>query len=93
MHLDPVQGTVAFAAGLFLGWVVERLEGIRPTVAAHLANNALSVAVLRFFGGPASPSVQGLRMAAGCVALAGSIALLRSHRAVRVSGSGPRNAN
>jgi membrane protease YdiL (CAAX protease family) len=82
MHFDPVQGTVAFAAGLFLGWVAERLGGIRPTIAAHLANNALSVAVLCFVGSAASRAA-AVQMVAGGAALVGSIALLRSPRAVR----------
>jgi membrane protease YdiL (CAAX protease family) len=83
VHLDPVQGTIAFGAGLFLGWIAERLGGIRPTVAAHLTNNALSVTVLCFFGSAESRVAQALRMATGCVAFAGAVALLRSQRAVR----------
>jgi membrane protease YdiL (CAAX protease family) len=83
IHFDPVQGTVAFAAGLFLGWVAERLGSIRPTIAAHMANNAVSVAALSIFGSSESRAAQGLRMAAGFVAMAGSIALLRSPRSVR----------
>jgi membrane protease YdiL (CAAX protease family) len=83
IHFDPVQGTVAFAAGLFLGWVAEHLGSIRPTIAAHMANNALSVAALSIFGASETRAAQGLRMAAGAAALVGSIALLRSRRAVR----------
>jgi membrane protease YdiL (CAAX protease family) len=87
IHFDPVQGTVAFAAGLLLGWVVERFGSIRPTIAAHMANNALSVAALCFFGNEASRPAQLLRMAAGCAALVGSVVFLRSPLAVRASRS------
>ena len=44
-HVDPVQGSLAFVAGLFLGWVVDRFGGIRPCIAAHAVNNAMFVAV------------------------------------------------
>jgi membrane protease YdiL (CAAX protease family) len=83
MHLDPVQGTLAAGVGLFLGWVAERLGGIRPAIAAHLANNAVSVAVLGFLGGEASHATHVVRLIAGGAALAGSVVLLRSPRAVR----------
>jgi membrane protease YdiL (CAAX protease family) len=83
IHFDPVQGTVAFAAGLLLGWVAERFGSIRPTIAAHMANNAISVAALCFFGSQASSTARGLRMAAGAAALLGSIAVLRSPRSVK----------
>jgi len=43
IHFDVVQGSVAFVSGLFLGWVVERFEGIRPSIAAHACNNAAFV--------------------------------------------------
>jgi membrane protease YdiL (CAAX protease family) len=83
VHFDPVQGTVAFAAGLFLGWVAERLGGIRPTVAAHFANNALSVALVRFVGDATSRAAQSLQLVAGCAAFAGALAFLCSRRARR----------
>lgn len=40
LHLDIVQGSLAFLIGLFLGWCAERLDGIRPTIVAHATNNA-----------------------------------------------------
>ena len=43
MHFDPVQGTNAFFLGVFFGWVVSRLGGIRPSIVAHVANNAAVV--------------------------------------------------
>jgi membrane protease YdiL (CAAX protease family) len=85
IHLDLVQGSVAFVAGLYLGWIVERLGGIRPTIAAHIANNALFVtlAALGAGGDPGSGSrLAGIAVVTGGGALwLGSIAILRQSRA------------
>lgn len=43
MHLDPVHSTFAFVVGLSMGWASLRARSIRPTIAAHIANNTLSV--------------------------------------------------
>jgi membrane protease YdiL (CAAX protease family) len=82
-HFDFVQGTVAFVAGLFLGWVVERFGGIRPAIAAHALNNAAFV-LLASFGSPGvgSRAENVLLLAAGSLVSIGSIAVLRSHLAV-----------
>src|SRR5262249_32192289 len=42
-HLDPVHGAFAFAVGLFLGWLTEVAASIRPAIAAHVANNVVSL--------------------------------------------------
>jgi membrane protease YdiL (CAAX protease family) len=86
VHLDPVQGAVAAVSGLFLGWVAERLEGVRPTIAAHVANNALFVALAPWTSGPsvshrAAPAMIGV----GCLLVASSVAFLRSKHALRDS--------
>jgi len=83
LHLDPVQGSLAFVAGLFLGWVVERLGGIRPSILAHVTNNAIFVALAAFGStGQASPAAQIVVIAAGTCVCLGAIALLRSSRSV-----------
>jgi membrane protease YdiL (CAAX protease family) len=82
IHLDPVQGSLAFVAGLFLGWVVERAGGVRPTIVAHLVNNAIFVALASF--GPPEESSRGREIAIALVGAAvwiGSIALLRGRGA------------
>jgi membrane protease YdiL (CAAX protease family) len=45
MHQDPMQGSLAVLAGLFLGWTADRLGGVRPTIAAHTVNNAMAVSL------------------------------------------------
>lgn len=43
LHLDPVQGSFALLLGVYLGWVVEISDSIRPAIFAHAVNNSLSV--------------------------------------------------
>jgi membrane protease YdiL (CAAX protease family) len=87
IHLDLVQGSVAFVAGLYLGWIVERFGGIRPTIAAHIANNALFVTLAALGAGDAgsgSRLVAIAIVAGGGAVWLGSIALLRQARATTV---------
>lgn len=83
-HIDPVQGSLAFLAGVFLGWVADRFGGIRPTILAHALNNAMFV----LFATQASPDDQGTKAQAvgllvgGAVTCLGSVAILRSRWAV-----------
>ncbi|MGA7123716.1 MAG: CPBP family intramembrane glutamic endopeptidase [Polyangiaceae bacterium] len=85
MHFDLVQGFVAFVAGVFLGWVSERLGGVRASIAAHVCNNAAFVA-LASFGAAANGTSRGgdvVVIAAGLIAWTGATALLRSNFALR----------
>lgn len=82
IHLDPLQGSIAFAAGLFLGSIVERFGGVRPSILAHAVNNSLVVAVGAFGSGSDGDRPQQVAtIAAGVVACAVSIRLLRRPRA------------
>jgi membrane protease YdiL (CAAX protease family) len=79
-HLDPVQGSLAFVAGIFLGWIVERFGGLRPSIAAHAINNAMFV-VIASYGSPDEHATRAgtiTTLAAGLVACAGSVAIIRS---------------
>jgi hypothetical protein len=89
IHVDPIQGSVAFVAGLFLGWSAERLGGIRPAVAAHAINNGAFVALAAAGSGAAEDGGSRLRqvgvLAAGVAVCLASIAVLRTSRAVTAS--------
>jgi membrane protease YdiL (CAAX protease family) len=87
IHLDPVQGAVAFLAGLYLGWIAERFDSIRPSIAAHATNNALFVALAPWTTSPTSRRAEIVLAGAGCIALAASLAFLRSRAAVRTGDS------
>jgi membrane protease YdiL (CAAX protease family) len=86
IHVDPVHATLAFVAGLFLGFASQRLGGIRPTMAAHAVNNSLflTLAALRGDELP-STSARAVTLVAGVVMFVTSSATLASRRA-RVDG-------
>jgi membrane protease YdiL (CAAX protease family) len=86
VHLDPVQGSLAALAGLFLGWIAERFEGIRPSVAVHAANNTLFIVLAPWMSrGVRSPAGDLAVVGAGVGVFACALAFLRSSRAVRAS--------
>lgn len=74
-HRDLVQGTVAFLAGLFLGWTAERLGGLRPSIAAHAANNATFV-VLASLGGTLPVGARLAALAGGAAVCAASATII-----------------
>jgi membrane protease YdiL (CAAX protease family) len=84
-HVDPVQGSEAFIAGVFFGWVVDRFGGIRPSIAAHAFNNAMFVV----FASLAASDDEGTRavtvgiLVGGLAACTGATVVIRSRHAVR----------
>jgi membrane protease YdiL (CAAX protease family) len=84
-HVDPVQGSEAFVAGLFFGWVVDRLGGIRPTIVAHAFNNGMFVLVASLQGPEAEPTRAATlgTLVAGLAICGGATALIRSRHALR----------
>jgi membrane protease YdiL (CAAX protease family) len=77
IHVDPLQGCVAFFAGLLLGWVAERFGSVRPCVAAHAANNVLFLALAAApYSGASSAHTQAWVLAGGTLICAASIAAL-----------------
>jgi membrane protease YdiL (CAAX protease family) len=97
LHFDPVQGTLAFVVGLYLGWLAERFRGIRPGIAAHAVNNVLFV-TLACFGSPeavagtqtavatvSSSAAEASVLVLGLLACVASIAFVRTPLALRSS--------
>ena len=83
MHFDLAQGLAAFVAGLFLGWLVERVGGIRPSIAAHTCNNAAFVMLASFGSGDAGTrSGNVVLLVVGLIAWIGATSLLRSRFAL-----------
>jgi membrane protease YdiL (CAAX protease family) len=83
IHGDIVQGGAAFVAGIFLGWVADRLGGIRPAMVAHAANNTLFVvAATQSSNVSASTEVRFVALIAGFAVCAGCALVLRSALAV-----------
>jgi membrane protease YdiL (CAAX protease family) len=84
MHLDLVQGALAVAAGLLLGWVAERFESIRPAIAAHVANNAMFVVLVPFTHSSANSRAANLvALTGGTTVLLVAIAVLKKSIAIR----------
>lgn len=84
LHVDPVQGTVAFAVGVWLGWVTQRFESILPAMAAHVANNALFVG-LAVRGATQTPGGPVVGLLVGAAATVGSLLIVRSTASIRAS--------
>jgi membrane protease YdiL (CAAX protease family) len=90
IHLDPAQGAVAFVAGLFLGWLVERFGGIRPSMVAHACNNAAFVVIASFGSSEDASRAEDIgAIAAGMCTWAACTVLLRSRVAVARSDAPP----
>ena len=84
-HVDPIQGSQAFIAGVFFGWVADRFGGIRSTIAAHAVNNAVFV-VVASLEGPGDPATRAatIGVLVGGLAVCGAaIAVIRSRYALR----------
>ena len=76
-HRDLLQGTVAFVAGLLLGWTADRLGGIRPVICAHAVNNAAFVLLASVGAAGAQPAGAALvSLSAGAAVLAATAAVL-----------------
>jgi uncharacterized protein len=83
IHVDPVQGSVAFVAGVFFGWVVERVGGVRPSILAHVTNNVVFVSVAAFSSsGSAAPTRPIVTLGAGSALCVIAVLVLRSSRAL-----------
>lgn len=88
VHLDPVRFAAVFALGTLYAWLAWRAGSIVPSIAAHLANNALGSALAIRLGAEADATAARaapLQAAAGAVtalAAAGLIlaALARAYR-------------
>jgi len=76
-HLDPVHAAFALAVGLFLGWTTELAASIRPAVAAHVANNCVSLLQTWWPSGSASDGQRAGLLALSLAVSAGAIVLLR----------------
>jgi len=48
LHFSWVHSLLAFCAGLFLGWSVERAGSIRPAMLAHVLNNLVAFGLMRW---------------------------------------------
>jgi len=92
VHADAVHSPAAFVSGLYLGTLAVISRSVWPSVAAHVANNALGLALLRLpgVGLPVHPAfVLGLAAIAGAVLGGIGLRTLRRGWVGRESSPGP----
>lgn len=49
LHLDWIHGVLAFALGLYLGYVVERSGSVVPAILCHIVNNSTAIVLTAVF--------------------------------------------
>lgn len=50
IHGEPVHAALAFAIGIYLGWVAERSASVAPAIGCHAVNNTVSVLLVASAG-------------------------------------------
>lgn len=66
MHLDLLQGSLAFTVGIYLGYIADRAGTIRPSMVAHSTNNA-AWALITWFTGARLSSMAAAVLLVACV--------------------------
>ena len=68
LHFDLLHGFLAFALGLYLGWITELAGSALPAMACHVINNALFTMLTALWG-----TLEGFSLNAGLVAVSGLV--------------------
>ena len=68
LHSDLLHGVLAFALGLYLGWITELAGSALPAMACHVINNSLFTMLTALWG-----SIEGFNLNAGLVAVCGLV--------------------
>ena len=68
LHSDLLHGVLAFALGLYLGWITELAGSALPAMACHVINNSLFTMLTALWG-----SLEGWSLNAGLVAVCGLV--------------------
>jgi membrane protease YdiL (CAAX protease family) len=68
LHFDWLHGFLAFALGLYLGWITELAGSALPAMACHIINNALFTILTALCG-----ALEGFSLNAGLVAICGLV--------------------
>jgi membrane protease YdiL (CAAX protease family) len=77
LHLEWLHAVLAFALGLYLGWITELAGSALPAIVCHVVNNALFTMLTALWGTPeGAPLNAGLAAISG-VAFAGCVVWLR----------------
>ena len=68
LHSDLLHGALAFALGLYLGWITELAGSALPAMACHVINNSLFTMLTALWG-----TIEGFSLNAGLVAVCGLV--------------------
>lgn len=68
LHFEWLHALLAFALGLYLGWITELAGSALPAMACHVINNALFTMLTALWG-----TVEGFGLNAGLVAVSGLV--------------------
>ncbi len=80
LHLEWIHAALAFALGLYLGWITELAGSALPAVASHVINNAVFTVLTALVGTVEAPGSNAVLLAGSALAFAGCILWLRRAR-------------
>ncbi|MGH7276896.1 MAG: lysostaphin resistance A-like protein [Candidatus Rokuibacteriota bacterium] len=80
LHLEWMHAVLAFALGLYLGWITELAGSALPAVTCHVINNALFTVLTALLGTVEAPGPNVVLLLACGAAFAGCVAWLRRAR-------------
>lgn len=81
LHLEWIHAVLAFALGLYLGYVTELAGSALPAIACHVINNSLFTVLTAAFGTVEAAGANAVLLAASGLVFTGCIAWLRRARA------------
>jgi membrane protease YdiL (CAAX protease family) len=80
LHLEWIHALLAFALGLYLGWITELAGSALPAIACHVLNNALFTVLTAVAGTVEAPEPNAVLLLACAAAFAGCVLWLRRAR-------------
>lgn len=80
LHLEWIHAALAFALGLYLGWITELAGSALPAISCHVLNNALFTLVTAVLGTVEAPGLNAVLLAACALVFGWSILWLRRAR-------------
>jgi membrane protease YdiL (CAAX protease family) len=80
LHFDPIHTPLAFALGVFLGWVAEVGGSIQPSILAHGVNNWVALITARALEGSPSDRSSGVALTASLAVAGACVWVLRRVR-------------
>jgi membrane protease YdiL (CAAX protease family) len=90
LHLEWLHALLAFALGLYLGWITELAGSALPALACHVINNALFTILTALWGTLEGFGLNAALVAVSSLAFAGCVVWLRHAPPAPAATNGPR---